>query len=480
MRNGWTRSCCFTAVLLGFGPFAAGAQISLSSAVDLALRNDPKVKLALADVEKAKAERAESRDVFIPSVTSTAGFGYSQGAPLALPVVFSIAAQSLVINFSQIDFVRAADAGLDAANYALLQAQSDVADDAITTYVDLDNAMQRKAALKQAADVAARLQQIVNDRYAAGADPHVEVTKAARTVAGIKLQALQLDNEIDALSSHLGRIMGLGRHVNTVHESIPNFDPVPDRQQDSAQEKQQENDGLKGAVALALSKEYTARGDARYRLLPQVAFGAGYSRIALTGTNYAEYYPAFNSITHPGLSLNSFDVGVQVSVPLLDMLHQSKAKAARAEAQHARVEIESQRMNFAEGHEKALNSARELAVRAEIASLDRDLAQDRIDTIELQLKADASAQEGGQPMTPKDEQNAKLDERLKYLDMLNADLQLRQTEITLMRQNGSISGWLHGMISSQPTTSPTPAVPSVTAPPPAGVSQPGVPGVPKP
>jgi len=453
----------------------AGAQISLSSAVDLALRNDPKIKMARADVDKAKAMLSESKDAFVPAVSTSGGIGKSIGVPLAVPVVFSITAQSLVINFSQINYVRAADAGADAAGYALAQVESDVVQDTVNTYISLDNAVQRQKALREATDVSGRLVEIVQQRYDAGADPHIEVTKAKRTAAGIRLQSLQVDNEVDTLSEHLGHLLGLGHGVETVHDSIPDFGALPE-----ATDKLPESVGMKAARATTLSKQYTTRGDSRYRLLPQVAFGAGYSRISTVATAYAQYYPGFDPDKHPGISYNSLDLGVQISVPLLDMLHQAKARASKAEAVRAQFEEENQRMQFVEGRSKALRSAKELQARAEIASLDRDLAQDRIDTIELQLKADAAATDGAQVMTPKDEQNARLDERLKYLDMLSAELQLKQTELTLMQQNGSMTGWMRSTISAQPASVPAPAVPEVTPPAPAGVNQPGVPGVPKP
>ncbi|HZL25478.1 MAG TPA: TolC family protein, partial [Acidobacteriaceae bacterium] len=90
----------------------ASAQISLSTAVDLTLRNSPKVKMARADVDKANAALAEAHDAYIPAITSSGGIGESAGVPLSLPVIFNISAQSLAFNFSQPDYVRAARAGI--------------------------------------------------------------------------------------------------------------------------------------------------------------------------------------------------------------------------------------------------------------------------------------------------------------------------------------------------------------------------------
>jgi len=53
-------------------------------------------------------------------------------------------------------------------------------------------------------------------------------------------------------------------------------------------------------------------------------------------------------------------------------------------------------------------------------------------------------------MTPRDEQNAHLQERQRFIELMDAELQLRQTEISLMRQNGELGPWLGTMISPPP------------------------------
>ena len=71
-----------SALLLAAAP--ARAQISFTSAIDLALSSNPRVKMAQADVDKARAAVAETRDVYIPTVTASSGAGgYAYGFPLS-------------------------------------------------------------------------------------------------------------------------------------------------------------------------------------------------------------------------------------------------------------------------------------------------------------------------------------------------------------------------------------------------------------
>jgi len=443
-------------LLLGTFALAApygSAQISLSTAVDLTLRNSPKVKMAQADLDKARAALAEAHDAYIPAITSSGGIGESVGVPTSLPVIFNINAQSLAFNFSQPDYVRAARAGVAAANLALNEARSAAAEDVARTYVTLDSALRRRDALTEANGFANQLVKITQDRFDAGVDPKIELTRSRRTAVQMRLQKKLVDDEISSLSDHLARLTGVrSPEAATVHSSIPAFSAANIANQDGP-----DSAGLKAAFANATAKSYIAHGDKRYRWLPQLGFSAGYSRISTIGTNYILYYPGFDPARHPDISYNSLDIGIQVTIPLLDLVHQAKARGSAAEAARAHFEAEDHKMEFYEGRLKLKNAASELADRAELASLDRDLAQDQLDTIELQLKASAGASQNLQ-MTPRDEQNAHLQERQRYVEFLDADLQLRQAEISLMRQNDQLGEWLHTAISQPPAVSVAPTV----------------------
>lgn len=113
----------------------ASAQISLSTVVDLALHNDPKVKVAQADLDKAVAALAEMHDAYIPSAGVNAGYGVSTGVPLGVPVVFSFESKSLVFNFSQNDYVRSAELAVKAAKLSMKEVHDQVAEDAVVPYL---------------------------------------------------------------------------------------------------------------------------------------------------------------------------------------------------------------------------------------------------------------------------------------------------------------------------------------------------------
>lgn len=407
---------------------SAHAQISFPTAIDLALRSNSKVLAAQSDVEKARAQLAESRDVYIPSVIGASGLGYSYGFPLGQPTVFSLTSQSLLFNYSQHDYIRAARAGLEAANFALKDVRQQVEEDAALTYLSLDQAQRRKAAVATEYDSATRLVSIVQARLDAGQDNSMELLRARRTNAQVRLLQIQIDDEITSYTDHLARLTGLPpTQLNSISSSIPPLS-IPE----ATSRDLPDSPIVLAANANANAKQRQAFGDSRYLLRPQVAFVAQYSRFS-NFNNYTEFYPTFNNF-------NAAAIGVQIQLPIFDRVHQDKARESLADAHHAAHEAISIRNQVLESRLKLRHATTELTARADLASIDREISQNQLDVLLLQLQSPTNGT--GPQMTPKDEQNARIQERQKYLDLLDAEFQLRQTQINLLRQNGQLEDWL--------------------------------------
>ena len=201
------------------------------------------------------------------------------------------------------------------------------------------------------------------------------------------------------------------------------------------------NPGILAAYANAKAKQEQAYGDSRYVLRPQIAFGAQYNRFS-TYNNYATYYTNFQQ--------NNAEIGVQITIPLLDVGHRAKARESAADAIHAQHEADQQRDLFLDGRLKLRHAGDELAARAEIAELDQQLAQQQLDAMIIQLQV-GNGNITGKQMSPKDEQNARIAEREKYLGLLNTTLQMRQTQINLLRQTGQLEPWLKSLTSGSST-----------------------------
>jgi hypothetical protein len=199
--------------------------------------------------------------------------------------------------------------------------------------------------------------------------------------------------------------------------------------------------GLQSAQMLANSKQKITRGDRMSEYLPEISFSAQYSSTTdiLNVLNNVDKYYAKNI---PPVNFNS---GFQIQFPLFDMSRRAKTKQSAAEALRATVEVEqAQRQNDVQIAELT-GSLRELDTLAEIASLKKQIASEQLQSVlsQLELGNGSGNGPGATPqLTPKAEQLARIDERQKFQDSLDAGLELSKARLSLLRALGHMEDWL--------------------------------------
>jgi len=421
-----------TCVLLG--GCQALAQVSLPTVVDLAVRNSASVRVSVADVQRAEAALAQSRDAYLPNFTFGSAVGYTYGFPVGQPSVYNVGSQSLLYSFSQPDYIRAARAALNSAQLGLKDSEEQVALDTALAYIQLDSDNRQLAALAQERDYAERLATIERDRLLAGVDGRMEVTKAELTAAQVDEKRLHLEDDASQLQQKLAHLTGLpASSFVTDSKSIPaspNFSS-DDSIEDSVMAT---NSGIQAAYANAKSKRLISFGDEKQNYRPQFAFGAEYNRYA-EFNNYQEYYLRFQH--------NNFDIGVQITFPIFDASRRAKARESAADARRAGAEADQTKFQTSEQVYSLRHSIKELAVQSRIAELRSQLAQEQLETIQAQLQ-NGSGSPNAPPVSPKDEQQALIQERERYVDALDAAFSMIRVELTLMRSLGQIQEWVHG------------------------------------
>lgn len=410
----------------------AVAQVSITTAVDLALKNSPRVKMAEAEVAKAQAALSQSKNVFVPSLIAGAGLGQSYGYSPNPPTLFFFNAQSLVYNTSQFDYIRSARAGLDAAGQSLQDMREAVAEDAALTFLALDHDQQREDVLRQQTEFSTRLISIVQDRFDVGRDSRIDLTSARLSAAQLHLASLRAAGETAIDRAHLAHLLGIAPATLRAAGGFPSAPALPEA---AATPSGYANASVAAAFATARAKQELAWGDARYLYRPQFASVIQYNR-------YATFTDSFKNLqkTNGTIGANEYVFGVQISIPLFDRVRQGKARESAAEASRALHEAEYAQFTILDAQSRLTHTLDELRARAEVASLEQQLAQQQLDALLVQLTAPTG---NGPQMTPKDEQNSRIAEREKYLSVVEATYQLHQTEINLLRQSGQLQQWLH-------------------------------------
>ncbi len=411
----------------------ARAQVSLGTVVDLAVRNSAQVRVALAEVQRATAGLQESKDAYLPSFVLGSSVGYTYGFPVGQPSVYNINSNSLLYSFSQPDYIRAARATLASAQLGLKDNEEQVALDTALAYIQLDSDTRQLAALDEEKGYAERLATIERERLVAGVDGRMEVTRAELTEAQVEEKRLHLEDDANQQRQKLAHLTGLpSSSFITDPKSIP---PAPEF---SAEEPIEDNigrtnAGIQAAYATAKAKRMLSVGDEKQNYRPQFAFGVEYNRYA-EFNNYQQYYLRFQH--------NNFDIGVQITFPIFDASRRAKARESAAEARRAGAEADQTKFQEDEQVYSLRHSLKELAVQQRIAQLRSDLAQEQLEAIQAQL-ANGSGSPNAPPVSPKDEQQAHIQERERYVDALDATFSMIKVELTLMRSLGEIQQWVH-------------------------------------
>jgi outer membrane protein TolC len=427
----------------------ARSQISLSTAVDLALRSSPKVQGAEADVARARALLSETHDVYVPSVSAGAGLGQAYGYSPNPPTLFSMSSTSLVYSASQMSYIRSSRAGLEAAELTLGDVRSTVAQDTALAFLALDHDQQREQVLGQQAAYANTLVNIVQQRVDAGQDPQIDLTQAKLSAAQLRLGTLRTQDETANDRDHLARMLGLPPSALRTDSRFPS-NPVPLEPQGATTVHGYANAAVASAFANAESRRQQAKGDATFRYRPQVNLFVQYNRYATFSNSFKELQNTYtNSSGKTLLTANEGFFGVQILVPLFDKSRGDKAHESAAEASKAVHDAQGAQMDALDGQTRIRHTVSELQVQAEVAALQQQLAQQQLDVLHVQLQ-NGTGNPSGPPMTPKDEQNARIVERDKYLGVIDATFQLHQAEIQLMRQSGELEAWLKSAATAQP------------------------------
>jgi outer membrane protein TolC len=433
----------FQLVFLGVFALAAQtgarAQVSFSTAVDLALRNSTQVRISAADVQHAEAAVMESVDAYKPSFSVGSSLGYSYGFPVGQPSIYTVNAQSLAFSFAQPAYIRSARAGLLAAQLQLKNTRQQVILDAALDYIELAKVNQQITALDQQTGFVGRLVEIESERVNAGVDSKVELTQARLTGAQAALRRLHLVDQAELLRARLAHLTGLAPGDFTPEpQTIPDAPEIT--QQGSVEGLvMQSNSGVKAAYAAAQSKFDIAYGDARQNNRPIFGFGLEYNRYAKFN-NYAEYYLRFQH--------NNFNVGIQITMPLFDASRKARAKGSSAEALQASAQADQLRDQTGEQILQLQKSMAELTAQEHVAELQNELAQDQLDAITTQLRLGGNS--GGVQPLPKDEETARINERSRFVDTLQARFELMQARLSLLRSMGRIEDWAKEVPTPRP------------------------------
>ncbi len=411
-----------------------GGDVSLYTIVDLALRNSRAVHAAEADQQRTRAIWMETRDIYIPSFSVGSGLGYSYGFPLGNPTLFNVQSNFLLFSYSQHDYIRSARAAVKAATLSLKDARRQVILDASVNYIQLNKTLAEIQALQQAMSDTDKLVSVVQDRLDAGLESKMDLTQAKLTRAQIQLQLIRLQDQADELRQHLSGLTGLD--PNTITPAASTVPPLPDLDFQGLLARGKEAPAVQAAFATADARMYDAWGDKRAENRPIVYGAFQYSRFA-SFNGYQNYYLAFQP--------NNIGIGIQATWPIFDRTKHDKATESAAIAKHDRLQAELAKIQNDEANLTLWHSLRELEAQEQVADLQQQLAQDTLTSTVTQMNQGGV---NGQPVTPQQADQYRVEERTRYVGLQDAQFNVTKVKLDLLSAIGDLEDWAKGSASA--------------------------------
>jgi hypothetical protein len=208
---------------------------------------------------------------------------------------------------------------------------------------------------------------------------------------------------------------------------------------------------IAAADATAHAKQEQAFGDKRVLYRPQVNLVVQYN-------HYATFTDAYKQLRNLYSNLSDANqvYGLQINFPLFDRSRSARARETSADAVRALNDAQNTRLQIFDAQFRLRQSITELQARAVVASLDQKVSQLQLEVVRKQLTA---ATGNGPATPPQEEQRALIGEREKYLVLVDTNFQMRQAEVSILRQSGRLEEWVH-----EAAGGPSPSLPPAPMP----------------
>jgi outer membrane protein TolC len=421
--------------------------VPLKRVVELALAHASGSAIATAEEQRAAAAYRELRDSRIPQFSTGAGLGYSYGFPLGLegsaPSLFNLNAQSVVLNPSLRDFVRAARIESAAASLRNKDQRNQIIQDAVLSYAELAKWEQRLVRLEDTQAEAEKMLAAVAQRVKEGVDSELDLTRARLSAARVRLRVAQAQGAADVLRQHLSQLTGLPpAGIQTESDSLPDFPALPQDASAPAQAADN-NPAVQGAVEHARAQYLRAQGEHR-AFWPSFDFAAQYALLSRFN-NFQNYYIPAKPCSVSGVSVlcvsntfrqNNATVGISIRFPFFSAAQRARAQAADADALKASKQAEAARNQVSEDTLRLQRAVAQMQAARDVAQLEYEIAVKNVAAVQTRMDA------GTANLHDLDDARSQASER--FIALQDVIFELQRAQLGLLRSTGDLEKWALG------------------------------------
>jgi outer membrane protein TolC len=406
--------------------------LTMRHAVELALQHANGIALSAADEQHASASYRELRNSYIPQLNAGPSIGWSDGFPLSLegaaPSLFTVTAQSALLNPALKDFIHAAQSDAKVSALRTKDQRNQVVQDTVLSYAELEKWQQRLERLREIFPDVQKMEAAVADRVKEGVDSEMDESRARLSVARVRLRLAEASGAADVLREHLSTLTGLPTAAIEVDaDSVPAL-PAPKQDEASLLNDAKASPNVQAAVEHARAQYLRVDGERR-SLWPSVDFAAQYALLS-TYNNYQKFY-------QPGsFQPNNATVGVAIHLPFLNLAQHAKIQEAEAEALKAKEQAEVARNQASEETLRLRRAVTQMQAAHDVAELEYEIAQKNVEAVETRMK-DGSA-------NLHDLDNARSQSSEKLIALQDVTFELERNQVELLRSTGGLETWALG------------------------------------
>jgi outer membrane protein len=405
--------------------------LTLSQAVDLALKQNPDLTLARLEEQKAQQGVRVAKDPFTPRIGVGSGLAYVSGFPLSIdgaaPSVLQARATESLFNRQLSYQLAQAKENARGAGFATAAKRDEIAFKTASLYLDAQRAARfAEIAHKQVENVE-KVGQTIQGRVSEGRELPIESKRASLATARARQRAEQLTADQDFIERSLAVVLGFGAE-DTVHASLddPPSLEMPTSEDDAIASAVQSSKELRRLESALLAKGLEVRGQKAARL-PRVDLVAQYGLFA----KYAHYEDFFRTFNR-----NNGEIGVSLQIPVIAGPAVGALSAqSEADATRLRTELNAARNRITLETRQAYHALHRVETAREVARLDLDVARDQLSIVLALLS------EGRSSLRQVEE--ARFAENEKWLAFYDAEYSAQRARWDLLRQTGTLVAALH-------------------------------------
>ena len=406
--------------------FAENRMLTLEQAVRLAISHSPDALIANAQARQAEEAVNETRSLNLPRAVIGSGAAYNNGFPLSIegsaPSIFRAEATQPLFSAQNKNLIREAGESAKAARIGGDIVDNELAALTALVYYRLDQSRKIAALAEKRLAEIQKQQEMLEIELEAGRSRPVDVIQGQTAISDARHQILTATEQALVAEAELRELTGLGDAVSiqtvtpAVESPIYGMDAAALFEKTAAS-----NPEILQAEAKIRAKEFHVAAEKAERY-PRIAAVAEYGMFSRSN-NYEDFYNRFDR--------NNYLFGISAQVPLFDGF-QSKARVAQSRAELSEEELNLRRLKSG----LKLNIERGLSA-LRVARGAVDVAASGLKAADEMVKVSETLFESGR-IGEREMADARLYARGKELAKLEAEYELFQRKVDLLRVTGSV------------------------------------------